>query len=80
MKPASACAIAKRAVGLGRASLASSRQWTPSKLVSNFDQRVTQWMSWTFEVRGSSRNCFHVSSTSFSTSPKTRSVQSARSS
>ena len=49
VNPASACAIAKRAVGFGRTSFASSRQWTPSNCVSNFDQRVTQWMSCTFD-------------------------------
>src|SRR5215208_4820942 len=36
-------------------------------------------MSWTLSVRGSAANSSHVSSTSFSTSPKTRNVQVARS-
>ena len=51
--PCSACATTKRAVGLGRASFASSLQRTPRKLVSNRLQRVTQWMSAVISVCGS---------------------------
>ncbi len=47
MKSCSAQAIAKRALGRGRQSVASSRQWTPSKRASKRLQRVTQWMSCT---------------------------------
>jgi len=79
VNPASAWAITKRAVGFGCTSFASSLQCTPSNCVSNRDQRVTQWMSCTFDERGSSLNCSHESSSVFSTSPNTRSVQVLRS-
>ena len=79
LKSCSAQATAKRADGSGRASAASSRQWTPSNPVSNRLQRVTQWMSWTLLSLGSPVNCSHVSDISSSTSPKTRNVHVARS-
>ena len=49
------CAIAKRALGSGRQSFASSRQWTPSNGVSKRLQRVTQWMSCTLLERAAAR-------------------------
>jgi hypothetical protein len=42
-----------RAPGFGRTSSASSRKWTPRKLVSKRLQRVTQWMSIVISVAGS---------------------------
>ena len=62
-----------------RQSFASSLQWTPSNCASKRLQRVTQWMSCVTSTRGSALNCSQVSSSSSSTSPKTRSVQVARS-
>src|SRR6476619_651728 len=41
VKPCSACARTKRALGLGRTSFASSRQCTPLNDVSNRLQRLT---------------------------------------
>src|SRR5579862_2431315 len=61
----------KRASGLGRASAAIVAKATPSHAVSNFDHRVTQWMSVLTVFVGSAVNCPHVSSTGFSTRPKT---------
>ena len=52
VKPCSACAIAKCALGFGRQSFASSRQWTPLNCASKRLQRVTQWMSLVTSVRG----------------------------
>jgi hypothetical protein len=52
VKPCSACASTKRALGFGRESFASSAQRTPSNEVSNRLQRVTQWMSVVISVRG----------------------------
>ena len=79
VKPCSAWAIAKRALGFGRTSASSSRQWTPSKVMSNFDQRVTQWMSCVCSVLGSAFSSSQESVTGFSTSPKTSKSQVARS-
>src|SRR5215204_3632936 len=47
--------------------------------MSNFDQRVTQWMSCVCAVRGSAFSSSHESETGFSTSPDTSNVQVARS-
>ncbi len=47
--------------------------------MSNFDQRVTQWMSCVCSVLGSAFSSSQESVSSFSTSPKTRKVQVARS-
>jgi hypothetical protein len=79
VKSCSEWAIANRALGSGRQSFATSRQWTPSKAASKRLQRVTQWMSCTLPERGSSFSSAHVSSSSCSTSPVTRNVHVARS-
>ena len=71
--------MAKRAVGFGRTRDSSSRQWIPSKLRSNFDQRVTQWMSCVSAVCGSAFRSSQESETGFSTSPETSNVHVARS-
>jgi hypothetical protein len=51
----------------------------PSNVMSNFDQRVTQWMSCVCPVRGNAFNSSQESETGFSTSPETPNVQPARS-
>ena len=79
VKPCSACATTKRALGFGRTSLASSRQWTPRKRVSNRLQRVTQWMSSVISVARQRRELLPGQPTGSSTSPKTRKSQVARS-
>ena len=47
--------------------------------MSNFDQRVTQWMSCVCSVLGSAFSSSQDSVTGFSTSPETSNVQVARS-
>ena len=47
--------------------------------MSNFDQRVTQWMSCVCSVRGSAFSSSQESVTGFSTSPETSNVHVARS-
>src|SRR3954452_1601045 len=56
-----------------------SRTGTPRHSVSSFDQRVTQWMSVRTSRWGSAISSSQVSRTSFSTSPKMRRSQLARS-
>src|SRR5215204_6481995 len=79
VKPCSACATTKRALGFGRTSLATSRQCTPTKRASKRLQRVTQWMSCTFSAFGSALSSSQLSVIGVSTSPKTRKSHVARS-
>src|SRR5438132_1508838 len=79
VKPCSAWAIAKRALGFGWHSFASSRQCTPLKRASKRLQRVTQWMSVVTSVAGSCRSSSKLSVSGSSTSPVNSSVQVARS-
>ncbi len=79
VKPASAWAMAKCALGFGLHSFAISRQCTPLKWASKRLQRVTQWMSLVTSVAGSAVSSSKVSVISFSTSPHTRRSHAARS-
>src|SRR5579872_438081 len=73
--PNGPCATTKRAVGRTRATSKRYLVGTPVHCVSNFDQRVTQWISAVTARAGSARNCSHVNSCGLSTSPKTRKRQ-----
>src|SRR5438309_2350027 len=57
VKPCSACATTYRTARVGFASSATSRQWTPRKVVSNRLHRVTQWMSNDVEALGVGDAC-----------------------
>src|SRR5215467_16098035 len=70
--PFAPCVTTKATPGCGAASLTISANGTPSHVVSNLVQRVTQWMSVFTTFVGSAVNWSQVSSNGFSTSPKTR--------
>ena len=79
VNPCSAWITANRADGFGTARLRTSLIETPSQLLSNRLQRVTQWMSECTCTRGRAWNSVQVQRCACSTSPSTRSSHFTRS-